>query len=83
VSLIQELKRRNVFKVGVAYVVTAWILLQLIDVVGNILVLPEWVPKFMLLLLAVGIVPALIFAWAFELTPEGVKLAAPGSFAVI
>ena len=72
-SFIAELKRRNVFKVGVAYAVTAWILLQLIDVVGDILVLPEWVPRFMLLLLVVGLVPALIFAWAFEMTPEGVK----------
>ena len=72
-SLIAELKRRNVFKVGVAYAVTAWILLQLIDVVGDILALPEWVPKLILLLLAVGLIPALVFAWAFEMTPEGVK----------
>jgi len=72
-SFFNELKRRNVFKVGVAYAVAAWILLQMIDVVGGILVLPEWVPKFMLLLLVVGLVPALIFAWAFEMTPEGVK----------
>ncbi|HEY5776760.1 MAG TPA: hypothetical protein VIS57_11780, partial [Xanthomonadales bacterium] len=72
-SFFAELKRRNVFKVGVAYAVAAWILLQMIDVVGGILALPVWVPQFMLLLLAVGLVPALIFAWAFEMTPEGVK----------
>ena len=72
-SFFAELKRRNVFKVGVAYAVTAWILLQLIDVVGDILALPEWVPKLILLLLAVGLIPALIFSWAFEMTPEGVK----------
>jgi len=72
-SLFAELKRRNVFKVGVAYAVAAWILLQLIDVVGGILALPVWVPQFMLLLLLVGLVPALIFAWAFEMTPDGVK----------
>ncbi|MFC1702779.1 tetratricopeptide repeat protein, partial [Pseudomonadota bacterium] len=72
-SFFNELKRRNVFKVGVAYAVAAWILLQLIDVVGDILALPVWVPKFILLLLVVGLVPALIFAWAFEMTPEGVK----------
>ena len=72
-SLFNELKRRNVFKVGVAYAVTAWILLQLVDVVGDILALPEWAPRFILLLLVIGIVPAVIFAWAFELTPEGVK----------
>ena len=72
-SLFVELKRRNVFKVGVAYAITAWIVLQLIDVVGDILALPEWVPKLILLLLAIGLIPALIFAWAFEMTPEGVK----------
>lgn len=72
-SFLAELKRRNVFKVGIAYAVAAWILLQMIDVVGDILALPEWVPKFMLLLLVVGMVPALIFAWAFEMTPDGVK----------
>jgi TolB-like protein len=72
-SLFNELKRRNVFKVGVAYAVTAWILLQLVDVVGDILALPEWAPKLILLLLVIGFVPAVIFAWAFELTPEGVK----------
>ena len=72
-SFINELKRRNVFKVGIAYAITAWILLQLIDVVGDILALPEWVPKLILLLLVVGLVPALIFAWVFEMTPEGVK----------
>ena len=72
-SFFVELKRRNVFKVGVAYAVTAWIMLQLIDVVGDILALPEWMPKLILLLLAAGLIPALIFAWAFEMTPEGVK----------
>ena len=72
-SFFVELKRRNVFKVGVAYAITAWILLQLIDVVGDILVLPVWMPKLILLLLAVGLIPALIFAWAYEMTPEGVK----------
>jgi len=73
VSFISELKRRNVFKVGIAYAITSWIVLQLTDVVGNILALPEWVPKLILLLLVAGLAPALILAWAFELTPEGVK----------
>ncbi len=73
-SLFQELKRRNVFKVGIAYAVTTWVLLQLTDVVAEIMELPVWAPKLILLLLAVGFVPALIIAWAFELTPEGIKL---------
>ena len=72
-SFFNELKRRNVVKVGVAYAVATWILLQLTDVVAEILQLPEWAPKLILLILVVGFVPALIFAWAFEMTPEGIK----------
>ena len=73
-SFFKELKRRNVFKVGFAYVVTTWILLQLTDVLSGILTLPEWAPRLVLLMLVIGFVPALILAWAFELTPEGIKL---------
>lgn len=73
-SFFNELKRRNVFKVGIAYAVTTWILLQLTDVVSDIMMLPEWAPKLILLMLVIGFVPALILAWAFELTPEGIKL---------
>ena len=72
-GLFKELKRRNVVKVGVAYAVTTWVLMQLTDVVSDILALPEWAPKLILLILLVGFVPALILAWAFELTPEGIK----------
>ncbi|HSM68517.1 MAG TPA: hypothetical protein VK830_02295 [Xanthomonadales bacterium] len=73
-KLFSELKRRQVFKVGIVYAVTTWILLQLTDVVSEILELPAWAPKLILLILVVGFVPALILAWAFELTPEGLKL---------
>jgi len=72
-SLFVELKRRNVFRVGAAYVVVSWLLLQVVDVIAPILELPPWAPKLLLLLIAIGFVPALVFAWAFELTPEGVK----------
>jgi TolB-like protein/lipoprotein NlpI len=72
-SLFVELKRRNVFRVGVAYAITTWVLLQIIDVVAPILELPEWAPRLVLVILAVGFFPAMIFAWAFELTPEGLK----------
>ncbi len=73
-SFFRELKRRNVFKVGIAYAVTTWVLLQLTDTISEILALPEWAPKLILVMLLVGFVPALILAWAFELTPEGIKL---------
>ena len=72
-SLFTELSRRNVFRVGIAYVVASWLLLQVVDVLADILELPEWVPKFFLVILAVGFVLAVIFAWAYEMTPEGLK----------
>jgi adenylate cyclase len=72
-SFVQELKRRNVFRVGIAYAIAAWVLLQIIDVVVPIIDAPEWVSKAMLLLIAVGFPLAILFAWAFELTPEGLK----------
>ena len=72
-SILAELKRRNVFRVGVAYLVTAWVLLQIADVVFPALNLPAWSLTLITLLLAAGLVPVLIIAWAYELTPEGVK----------
>lgn len=72
-SLFDELKRRNVFRVGIAYLVLGWVLLQVVDVVVPILVLPDWVARLVLLLLGIGFPVVLVFAWAFELTPEGVK----------
>ena len=72
-SLFAELGRRNVFRVAFAYVVASWVLLQFVDVISQILELPVWAPKLILALIVVGLVPALIFAWAFEMTPEGIK----------
>ena len=72
-SFFAELKRRNVFRVGAAYAVAAWILLQMLDVVGEILELPPWGGKLILAMVVVGFFMALFFAWAFELTPEGIK----------
>jgi len=72
-SFINELKRRNVFRVGVAYVIVAWLLLQVADVVLNNIEAPDWVFQAVLLLVAFGFPFALIFAWAFELTPQGLK----------
>ncbi len=72
-SFIKELKRRNVFRVGIAYVVGGWLLLQLTDVLSQLLDLPEVVGRVIVLLVAIGLPVALFFAWAFEMTPEGVK----------
>jgi len=73
-SFFNELKRRNVFKVGVAYVVAAWLLLQVADVVINNIGAPDWVFRVILLVLGLGLPVILLFAWAFEMTPEGLKL---------
>ena len=72
--LLEELKRRNVFRVAIAYLITAWLLIQLADILIPMLTLPEWVARLVLLLLVILFVPTLIAAWALELTPEGLKL---------
>ena len=72
-SFIEELKRRNVVRVGIAYVIAAWLLLQLTEVLMELLDLPEFAGRLVILLLIVGFIPALIFAWAFEMTPDGIK----------
>ena len=72
-SLFQELKRRNVFRVSIAYAIVAWLILQILDVVVPILEIPDWVGKAVLLVVALGFPIVLVFAWAFELTPEGLK----------
>ena len=73
VRLLQELKRRNVFRVGVAYTVAAWVSLQVLDVIGEILELPAWGGKLILAALVLGFFIAVFVAWAYELTPDGVK----------
>jgi len=72
-SFFAELKRRNVIRVAAAYMVATWLLLQVVDVLSPIFELPVWAPKLIFVILSVGFVPVLIFAWAFELTPEGLK----------
>jgi TolB-like protein/Tfp pilus assembly protein PilF len=73
-SLIKELNRRNVFRVGVAYVIVAWLLLQVADVILPTFRTPDWVMQAFTFLLILVFPLALIFAWAFEVTPEGIKL---------
>jgi len=71
--LIAELKRRNVIRVGVAYAIVAWLLLEVASVIFPGLHLPDWTLTFLIVLVAAGFPLALILAWAFELTPEGLK----------
>ena len=73
-SLFAELKRRNVFRVGLAYVVLAWIILQVGDTLAPALHLPEWINSALAFFLILGFPLAIFFAWAFEMTPEGLKL---------
>jgi TolB-like protein len=71
--LYDELKRRNVVRVGVAYVVVGWVIAQVVDTIAEPLSLPDWFATVVIVLLGVGFPVALILAWAFELTPEGLK----------
>jgi len=72
-SLFEELKRRNVIRVGIGYLITAWLLLQVVDLVLENINAPDWVMQVFMLALAIGFPLALFFAWAFEMTPEGLK----------
>lgn len=73
-SLFNELKRRNVFRMGIAYVVVAWVLLQVIDFTLDIISAPNWVMQVFFLAGVVGLPIVLIVAWVFEMTPEGIRL---------
>ena len=72
-SLFSELKRRNVVRVGIAYIVLSWVALQLGDILFDMFETPAWVGKTLAALLLLGFPFACLFAWAFEMTPEGVK----------
>ncbi|MEL6869552.1 MAG: hypothetical protein AAFO81_07105 [Pseudomonadota bacterium] len=71
--IAQELKRRNVFKVGIAYLVVSWIVLQVADVILGNIGAPPWLFKTLLMVIALGFPVALVMAWVFELTPDGLK----------
>ena len=72
-SFFAELKRRNVFRVGIAYAVGAWLLLQLTDVLSELLNLPDTIGPVVVAIVAIGLPIVLFAAWAFEMTPEGIK----------
>ena len=68
-----ELKRRNVYKVAIAYAVVAWLLMQIASQIFPFFEIPNWAVRLVVLLLVIGFPVAVILAWAFELTPEGIK----------
>ncbi|HEY5776105.1 MAG TPA: tetratricopeptide repeat protein [Xanthomonadales bacterium] len=72
-SFFNELKRRNVIRVGIAYAVASWVLLQVVDLVFEYITAPAWIMQVFMLALALGLPLVLILAWVFELTPEGIK----------
>jgi len=73
-SFIKELRRRNVIRVAIAYAILTWILIEVTSTTFPILNLPDWTVTLVTVLLLIGFPVALILAWAFELTPEGIKL---------
>ena len=72
-SFFAELKRRNVIRMAGLYLVGAWLIVQVAGTLLPMFGAPEWLPRSIVILLAIGFVPALMFGWVFELTPEGLK----------
>ena len=72
-DLLSELKRRNVFRVAIAYIIAAWVVTQVAATVFPILEAPDWTVKVVLLLTVLGFPIALVIAWAYELTPDGIR----------
>ncbi|NVJ65802.1 MAG: hypothetical protein HWE16_04885 [Gammaproteobacteria bacterium] len=72
-KFIDELKKRNVFRVAIAYVVIGWLLMQVADTLVPVLQLSEETSRYIFLALLIGFIPTLLFSWAYELTPEGLK----------
>ncbi len=71
-SLFAELKRRNVVRVGIAYVILGWVIIQVADTVFPQFGFPEWTNQFVTIVIALGLPIALLLSWAFEMTPQGV-----------
>lgn len=72
-KFLEELKRRNVFKVATAYAIAGWLIIQIATSVFPAFEFPNWTTQFVIILVGIGFPLSLIFAWAFELTPEGIK----------
>src|SRR5437870_13252095 len=72
-NFFSELKRRNVYKVAVAYAVVGWVIAQVATQIFPFLEIPNWVVRLVIVLIAIGFPIALVIAWAFKATPEGIK----------
>lgn len=72
-SLFKELKRRNIYKVGVVYAITAWVVVQIASVASGAFGAPSWVMKMIITVVLLGFPVVLVFAWAFEITPDGIQ----------
>jgi len=72
-NFFAELKRRNVYKVAVAYAIVGWLVIQVATQVFPFLEIPNWIVRLVIVLVAIGFPIAMVVAWAFELTPEGIK----------
>ena len=72
-NYFDELKRRNVLRVGAAYAVVGWFIIEVVDTLAPRMAMPEWVPGFFIIAVLIGFPIVLLFSWAFEMTPEGLK----------
>src|SRR5215831_2916631 len=72
-SLLAELKRRNVLRMAGLYLVVSWLIVQVSSTILPMFAAPDWMPRSIVVLLAIGFVPAMIFSWVYELTPDGLR----------
>ena len=72
-SLVNELKRRNVFRVAAAYLVVGWLLTEVLTTILPTLGAPEWAARAVILVFVFGFIPTVVLSWVYELTPEGIK----------
>ena len=79
-KLFDELKRRKVFRVALVYAVVAWLLIQIVGAIANPLSLPDWFDTAVIVLLGIGFPIAIILAWAYEVTPDGIRADSPNQF---
>jgi len=72
-NFFAELRRRNVYKVAVAYAVVGWVIAQIATQIFPFLEIPNWIVRLVIILIAIGFPIALVIAWAFEITPQGIE----------
>ncbi|MEM1440267.1 MAG: adenylyl cyclase, partial [Pseudomonadota bacterium] len=71
-SFFSELRRRNVYRVATAYIIVGWLIMQVVDVMQPALLLPEWIARLFAVVLLIGFPIAMVLAWIFDITPEGI-----------